>query len=251
MVRSVPGRWTWLGLLAGPGLITTGVFVLLLPAAPADIGSVPSARPIARATATHPPAAHRSNAPLEVGTRPLRGPLSRETPDRNSARQNGPALRGATGASSPAPPAPVRLRLARLGVSAPVLPVDVGTDGELRVPNDPDVVGWWQGGARPGDGRGSIVIDGHVDSARFGIGVFALLPSLRPGDRVSVEDAAGDLRHYTVTGLRWYPRAELPTHEVFGQDVRERLVLITCGGRFDDDRAEYTHNVVVYAVPAD
>lgn len=147
----------------------------------------------------------------------------------------------------PAPTPPVRLELPGMRLSAPVIPVAVAA-GALTVPEDPDVLGWWAAGALPGAGRGSVVIDGHVDSARHGPGAFAQLGELAPGDPVLVTGASGETRRYRVTGRRQFPKAELAA-DVFSQDVQERLVLITCGGAFDLQRRRYADNVVVFALP--
>ncbi len=64
------------------------------------------------------------------------------------------------------------------------------------------------------------------------------------------ESAAGELRRYWVTGRRQYAKAALPADEIFSQDVQERLVLISCAGRFDEAQGGYSDNIVVFAVPA-
>lgn len=149
------------------------------------------------------------------------------------------------------PAAPVRLVLPALDISARIAPVSVASQGDLEVPEDPNVLGWWRGGARPGDGWGSVLIDGHVDSATRGIGAFARLRELEPGDPVLTESASGEVRRYRVTGRRQFPKSTLPAGAIFSQDVQERLVLITCGGRFDRDERKYPDNLVVFAVPED
>jgi len=152
------------------------------------------------------------------------------------------------GAAPPAPPAPV------VGVRLPgdrtatVVPV-TATQGALAVPDDPSVLGWWSTGARPGSGVGSVVVDGHVDSARDGLGVFAALRALTVGQRVEVVDQAGRRWSYRVTGRRSYPKTALADSDVFDQSVSERLVLVTCGGVFDRLTRHYADNVVVYARP--
>jgi len=152
------------------------------------------------------------------------------------------------GAAPPAPPAPV------VGVRLPgdrtatVVPV-TATQGALAVPDDPSVLGWWSTGARPGSGVGSVVVDGHVDSARDGLGVFAALRALTVGQRVEVVDQAGRRWSYRVTGRRSYPKTALADSDVFDQSVSERLVLVTCGGVFDRLTRHYAENVVVYARP--
>jgi hypothetical protein len=45
------------------------------------------------------------------------------------------------------------------------------------------------------------------------------------------------------------PKEELPA-DVYSRRGRPRLVLVTCGGPFDEARRHYRDNVVVTAVPA-
>ena len=151
----------------------------------------------------------------------------------------------------PAPPAPppVRLSLPRLDIDARVLPVAVGADGRLGVPDDPRQLGWWSRSARPGMPSGSVVIDGHVDSAAFGIGALFRLREARPGDEVVLTNAVGKPTRYTVAARRTYAKTLLPAAEVFAIDVGPRLVVLTCGGLFDKATRHYADNVVVYAVP--
>ena len=158
-------------------------------------------------------------------------------------------------ADLPATPPPVitaagRLRIDALGVDAPVVEVRVRPDGELEVPPDPSTVGWWAEGARPGSGAGSVVVDGHVDTARDGPGAFFRLGSMAVGDPVELTASDGSTHRYRVTATARYPKADLPAQEVFAQDGAERLVLITCGGDFDRTSRHYADNVVVFADPA-
>ena len=150
---------------------------------------------------------------------------------------------------APLAPPPVRLRLPRLDVDARVLPVSVGVDGLLGVPDDPRQLGWWSGSARPGMPSGSVVIDGHVDSATLGLGALFRLREARPGDEVVVTNAVGKPTGYTVVARRIYAKTSLPVAEVFAAHVGPRLVILTCGGLFDKATGHYADNVVVYAVP--
>lgn len=54
-----------------------------------------------------------------------------------------------------------RLVIDDLGISAPIDRVG-SADGELLLPDHLDRVGQWAGGANPGDGRGTVLIAGHV-----------------------------------------------------------------------------------------
>lgn len=144
---------------------------------------------------------------------------------------------------------PVRLSMPERKVTASVVPVTVDAAGAVGVPDPPTTVGWWSGGARPGDATGTVVIVGHIDSRTAGLGTFSVLPALRIGEAVDVRGADGRTVEYHVFARRQYTKADLPV-ETFAQDGPARLVLVTCGGAFDRSRRSYQDNVVVYAVPA-
>ncbi len=166
-----------------------------------------------------------------------------------------PALSSSPGPPDPVPRAPVPqafrpdgVRITAQQVDAAVVAVDVQPDGLLAVPEEVRTVGWWSAGAAAGSASGTVVLVGHVDSARQGAGAFFRLRELQPGARVTLTGAAGESATYVVTARRQYPKAALPAQEVFGQGRSPRLVLLTCGGSFAD--GHYRDNVVVYAVPA-
>jgi sortase (surface protein transpeptidase) len=142
------------------------------------------------------------------------------------------------------------VRVPRIGIDAPVVPVTVRPDGLLAVPADVRAVGWWSAGAPAAAPSGTVVLAGHVDSARQGPGAFFGIRALEPGDRVILSSASGRTTAYTVAARRQYPKSALPPGQVFGQDTTSRLVLITCGGSFDWATRHYSANVVVYALPA-
>ena len=134
------------------------------------------------------------------------------------------------------------------GVTAGVVPVGLAPDGGLDIPADPATAGWWVGGAAPGDGVGSVVIVGHLDSASDGLGAFRVLLNVAPGARVVVNDRDGRSLSYTVQRREQVNKAQLP-RSLFDVGSSPRLVLITCGGRFDP-ATHYRDNVVVVATPA-
>jgi Sortase domain len=140
------------------------------------------------------------------------------------------------------------LRIPAIGVSARIIPVGVATTGELGIPADPSVVGWWAGGASPGQPSGATVLVGHIDSAASGPGALFRLADLRPGAVVSLT-AGGRTWQYTVQALRAYPKVSLPAGDIFGQRVTPRLVIVSCGGPFDSTTGSYLDNIVAYAIP--
>jgi len=139
---------------------------------------------------------------------------------------------------------PRRLVVPRLGVDAPVVPVRAA-GGVIRPPADPQMLGWWRGGARPGSVQGSALVTGHTVSA--GGGALDHLENLRAGDRVRVRTTAGVV-DYAVTRVTIYRKATLAkdSARVFDQYVPGRLVLVTCE---DWNGTSYLSNVVVVAGP--
>lgn len=160
----------------------------------------------------------------------------------------GPAAVAGSAGPAVALPGPDRLDLPQRRLTAPVVPVGVDPDGAMGVPDPATTVGWWSGGAHPGDLSGTVVLVGHVDSRATGLGAFAALPALVPGEPVEVHGTDGHTVRYRVAGRRRYGKADLPA-AVFARDGPARLVLITCGGPFDRPQRSYEDNIVVYAVP--
>jgi len=140
------------------------------------------------------------------------------------------------------------VRLPTLGVDSTLVDLDVGADGVLQPPADPDVAGWYRRGAAPGE-QGPAVIAGHVDS-QAGPAVFARLDRLAPGDPVEVARSDGKAFDYRVVSVESHAKAAFPTALVYGPAPGPVLRLITCGGVFDPRSRHYRDNVVVTAVPA-
>jgi hypothetical protein len=144
-------------------------------------------------------------------------------------------------------PEPTALTIGALDVaSAPVRPVGVAADGGMEIPPVAEV-GWYRFGPRPG-APGSAVLAAHI--AYDGVdGVFRHLDDLATGDVVTVALDDGAERRFVVTDVAQYPKSELPA-DVWARAGDPRLVLITCGGEFDEDADSYEDNVVAFASPA-
>ena len=69
-----------------------------------------------------------------------------------------------------------------------------------------------------------------------------------PGDIVHVDFADGSRASFRVVARRSYPKSDLPAN-LFDRAGRSILVLVTCGGSFDEATGSYDDNVVVFAVP--
>jgi sortase (surface protein transpeptidase) len=144
-------------------------------------------------------------------------------------------------------PVPVRLRIPSLQVDAPVGPVGVLPDRSVQVPERWEEVGWYDGGARPGE-DGPAVLLGHVDS-KAGPAVFVRLPQVATGAVVEVVDADGGVTRFAVDRVEQHPKTRFPTEAVYLPALRPELRLVTCGGAFDRATGHYVDNIVVYASP--
>ncbi len=142
------------------------------------------------------------------------------------------------------PGAPRRVLIPALAVDVPVLPVKA-PGGTLVPPSDPQQLGWWAAGAKPGAAHGSALITGHT--VHTGGGALDDLETLRPGDRVTVRTDRGRIL-YLVQRVHVYSKGSVAKHaqRLFSQEVPGRLVLVTCE---DWDGTRYLSNVVVVGKP--
>ncbi|KGM09454.1 class F sortase [Cellulomonas bogoriensis] len=147
---------------------------------------------------------------------------------------------------------PATVAVPALDIALPVDPVGVEDDGQMEIPPHAERAGWYRYGAAPGQGAGTSVIAAHVDSiVSAGVGPFARLRDLDPGDVVTVELEDGTDLRYVVQDVVTIAKPEITWDDVFVRDGGERLVLVTCGGRFRQEARSYTDNVIVTAVPQD
>jgi len=145
---------------------------------------------------------------------------------------------------------PAGVEIAGTEVSGFVVPAAVdATTGELAIPDDPAVVGWYQHGPSPGQ-PGSAVLAGHLDWHRRP-GAFYRLGGVSLGSIVTVHYADGSSQRFQVVDNTLVPKQSLPVTDVFDRTGLPTLRLITCGGTFDRRTHHYRSNVVVTAVPID
>lgn len=215
-----------LGAVA-PALVAGGLLL-----AGSGLGGTPATTDVARTSP--PPAAVQAREPARTST-----PSTPPTPSAKSAR---PAP-----SSAPADPGvrPDLVVVPSLGVLAPVTGIRT-EDGALTPPSDPQQVGWWTGGARPGSSAGAAVVTGHT--VRAGGGAFDDLETLAAGDDVVVRSGAREVA-YVVDAVQVLSREALARRSasLFSRTGPGRLVLVTCE---DWDGTAYRSNVVVTARPA-
>jgi len=145
-------------------------------------------------------------------------------------------------------PRPERLDIASVGIDTPLTPVGVSPDGQMALPPNPEVLGWYRFGPSPGDGTGSAVVAGHLDSKRYGLGPLVGLREVDAGDPVGVTRSDGTRRSFTVVEVRRYAKQALPD-SLFARTGPGRLQIVTCGGAYLPDKGGYQENIVVTAAP--
>ncbi|MFJ9563259.1 class F sortase [Streptomyces fuscichromogenes] len=180
------------------------------------------------------------------------GSTAPDGPDASAAAGADADRDGSDGARPGPPPRPLSrsrptsMRIPFLGVDAPVTGVRLDRGRRLETPpvDDPKLIGWFEGGATPGE-NGLAVAVGHRDT-RTGPAVFAALAQVKPGKRIEASRADGRVAVYTVYRVKVYDKVGFPDQEVYGPTPRPELRVITCGGFFSR-RTGYTSNVVVFA----
>ena len=135
-----------------------------------------------------------------------------------------------------------------VGLDLDVVPTGVAKNGQMDLLDKPSQLGWYRFGAQPSSRTGTTVLAAHVDTRREGLGPFARLREAKAGTRVIVTDTDGDRHAYKVADVTSMDKAEVPWREVFAEGGHPRLVLITCGGAYDQENG-YRDNVLVTAFP--
>lgn len=147
---------------------------------------------------------------------------------------------------------PVHLSIPDLGIDSDVLRTWMDGSGSIVVPEDVLVTGWFDGSRRLDARYGSTVIVGHRDSAVQGTGALYAIEELPIGATITVTDRSGVPHAFIVDSVELIDKSALPAEapRIFTHRGPYRLVLITCGGAFDEDARSYLSNVVITASPA-
>jgi sortase (surface protein transpeptidase) len=145
------------------------------------------------------------------------------------------------------PTGPMVITIPSIGVKAGIVGIGLQADRAMQIP-DPDKVGWYKRGPRPG-APGPAVLIGHVDN-RTGPAVFYRLRELRPGDKILIRQRGGPTTKFIVGRLERVSKTALPSKRIWTTTVKPVLRLITCGGSFDHATGHYRDNLIVYAARA-
>lgn len=141
---------------------------------------------------------------------------------------------------------PVRLKIPKINIDAPVESVGLAPDGAMDVPSGPWSTAWFNLGPRLGE-KGSAVIDGHSGWKNNLPAVFDNLYKLDKGDKIYIEDESDETFVFVVRELRMYGKDD-ETRDVFiSNDGKSHLNLITCSGAWDSIEQSSSDRLVVFA----
>lgn len=139
---------------------------------------------------------------------------------------------------------PDTIEIPAIDVESEVEKVGLLKNGQMAVPENFRITGWYELGPNPGE-RGSAVIAGHVDD-KTGPGVFFNLTDLQKGDEVKVKNKEGKQLVFEVVGKEIFPMDDAPVKKIFGYTSRQMLNLVTCTGPFDRSKGGHINRLVVY-----
>lgn len=158
------------------------------------------------------------------------------------------------GAASPAAPTSAKERLPAntlsvpsMGIQALIVPGGVDEGNSMILPVSSEVA-MLTDGAPLGAISGTTLLAGHVNFADGSDGALAPLITSKPGELVSVSDAAGLVHAFRIVSVDVYMKQALP-EDLFQRTGERRLALVTCFAQVDDGVLTYPKNTVVTAVP--
>lgn len=155
------------------------------------------------------------------------------------------------------------------GVTASITADPLTENGDLFVPPDPRTVSWAQEDAAPGAARGTAILTGHINNMVDGELVHGALADLAEyaitstGKTFTVVLADGRRLTYEVTAGLQYSKDQLAQQPQLREELYDqtstfgsgrgsgRLLLVSCGGAFDNSTGNYEDNVFLFAMPVD
>ena len=150
-------------------------------------------------------------------------------------------------AEAAANPTPTFLTVDGTAIDMPVIPGGVSPEGAMEIPDAFDQAAWYKFGPAPGAEQGAAVIAGHIDTTSDRA-PFSALKSLQPGTAIRVGREGAPALTYRVVGVELMAKDNFDGDSLFRRSGAHELKVVTCGGRWLDERMDYSDNVIVTAV---
>jgi len=141
---------------------------------------------------------------------------------------------------------PLYLKIPSIKINTILEEVGLTAKGAVAVPENISKAAWFNLSAQPGD-NGSTVIVGHFGFKSGLPAIFNNLASLKPGDKIYLQDKNGIVNTFVVKKLQRYNQdAKVP--EIFSvSDSKSHLNLITCDGVWNKVLKNYPERLVIFS----
>ncbi|WP_041651867.1 class F sortase [Pseudarthrobacter phenanthrenivorans] len=236
-------------VLPGTALLLAGALLLpacAAPPAPQDASSGPASSQEASSREALP------ERPAASATPAAPAPADAANPAPGSPASGGAAsgipVRPATPAAAAPVPAPISLTVAGTTIDMPVVPGGVSGEGAMEIPDAFDRAAWYRYGPAPGAAAGTAVIAGHIDT-KSDSAPFSQLKSVASGTLIRVGREGAPAVNYRVVRVELMAKDRFDGSSVFRRSGPHELKVVTCGGKWLDERMDYSDNVIVTAVP--
>jgi hypothetical protein len=246
-------------VLGSVALLTAGVVLARVSAAQTDSGPRAGTAPL--------PSSLVGTQPGQLT--PPAGVAGLSAGDRAASASASHSARPATRPGRPvAIDIPIRTPNHPNGVHAKITPHGLNPDRTLYIPADPKQVSWASADAMPGSSHGTAILTSHINYVINGQLVIGALSDLAIYARKSIGQpirlhlADGRTLTYRIVAGREYTKEQLAAKpslrkelydqsKVYGSAAHPtgRLLLVSCGGPFDEFTGEYEDNVFLYALP--
>lgn len=140
---------------------------------------------------------------------------------------------------------PRRIIIPNLEVNAIIQPVGTTSAGDMEVPVDPSIAGWFSQRAVPGE-KGLSIINGHLLSGAEHEGIFSNLNQLSVGSIFQIEMGDYSKKDFIVTANYKVTNAEAQ-ELLYKQIYISQLNLITCTGQYLKTQETFDHRQIVVA----
>lgn len=200
------------------------------------------------ATGPTPPVQVTVNAPPPTAGPTAAPPAQSEQPA--PAVPTGPVVpiqQATLPAASTADPAPTSLTVDGTQIDMPVIPGGVSAEGAMEIPDVFDQAAWYRFGPAPGAAEGAAVIAGHIDTTSDRA-PFSALKSLAAGTAIRVGRDGAPTLTYRVISVELMAKDKFDGGALFRRTGPHELKVVTCGGKWLDERMDYSDNVIVTAV---
>lgn len=142
------------------------------------------------------------------------------------------------------PDMPRKINLESIQKSGFIQPVGIDQYGNIAVPSNVLMAGWYVNSVKPGN-EGLSIITGHRDGV-MKKGVFRYLENLKEGDIFEIEYGDGTVKTFRAVDIRIESIED--TYNIMyekRESIENQLNLVTCTGIFDRETQTYNKRVTI------